>query len=437
MQLAIRARRVVAVVVSAGLVLSGCGLGGSENNSSAGGDNGSGKVTGDITGTISFQTWNLRAKYADYFNGLIKQFQADHPGTTINWLDQPADGYADKLAADASAGALPDVVNLSPDLAFPLYKQKLLLDLDVAAPDAAKDFLPGAWQGFAMPGQPHSYSFPWYLNTGPDFYNKKLFTDAGLDPNKPPRTYQELKDQALVLAQHSNGSIAMYGQTPGIEDFGLYGVDLMNQAGTQFTFNSPKGVELVNLFKQMYDVKALLPEALTATYTGSGKKFMAQQVAMSSGSAYDLKNFKTDAPGLYANIGITTPMTNTGKANMYLQGVSVSANSKNKATAIAFARFVTNARNQLAFAKIVTIFPSTAGTLNDPYFTTDDGTDDARVRVAAAKQLATAVNYTPVSFTDQMKTILRNELANAMLGKETPQQALDTAVNECDKLLAA
>jgi multiple sugar transport system substrate-binding protein len=353
----------------------------------------------------------------------------------VNWLDQPADGYADKLSADASANALPDVVNLSPDLAFPLYRQKLLLDLDAAAPDAVKDYLPGAWQGFAMPGQAHSFAFPWYLNTGPVFYNKKLFADAGLDPAKPPSTYEELKTQGLTLAANTKGAVAMYGQTPGIEDFGLYGVELMNPAGTEFTFNSAKGIALVELFKQMYDAKALLPDALTATYTGSGKRFMAQQVALSSGSAYDLKNFKTDAPGLYSNIGITTPMTETGKANMYLQGLSVAANSKNKATAIAFAKYVTNAQNQLAFAKIVTIFPSTAGTLQDPYFTTEDGTDDARVRVAAAKQLQTAVNYTPVSLTDQMKTILRNELANAMLGKSSPKQALDSAVSQCDKLL--
>ncbi|TCO53738.1 hypothetical protein [Actinocrispum wychmicini] len=125
-----------------------------------------------------------------------------------------------------------------------------------------------------------------------------------------------------MLARHTNRAVAMYGQTPDVEDLGLYGADLMNPEDTKFTFNGPQGVELVTLFKQMYDAKPLLPEALTATYTGSGKKFMAQQVAMSSGSAY-LKNFRTDAPGLSANVGITTPMSNTGKANMYLQGVSV------------------------------------------------------------------------------------------------------------------
>ncbi|KAA2250130.1 extracellular solute-binding protein [Solihabitans fulvus] len=429
------ARILLAAVTSVAVVsLSACGIGGSGDSGSQSTAN-DGPVTGDVTGTISFETWNLKAKYSDYFTGLIKQFEQQHPGAKVNWLDQPADGYADKLSADASADSLPDVINLSPDFAYPLYKKKLLLDLDKAAPDAAKDYLPNAWQGNVMPGQKDNYAFPWYLNTGPYFYNKKLFTDGGLDPNKPPTTYDELAQQGLTLAKNTNGAFAMLGQTPQIEDLGLYGVDLMDPAGTKFTFNSAKGVKLVELYKSMYDAKALLPEALSATYTGSGKKFLAQQVAISSGSAYDLQTFRTDAPSLYANVGITAPMTNTGHANMYVQGLSVAAHSKNKATAIAFGRFVTNAQNQMAFAKIVTVFPSTAGTLNDPFFTQDDGTDIGRVRVASAKQLANGINYTPVQLSDQMKTVLRNELANAMLGKSTPQQALDNAVNQCNQLL--
>ncbi|WP_211305235.1 ABC transporter substrate-binding protein [Crossiella equi] len=414
--------------------MSACGLGGSGEQPA------SSPVTGEVKGNISFQTWNLKSKFGDYFNGLVSDFEKQHPGTKVEWLDQPADGYADKLSADASAGTLPDIMNLSPDLAYPLYQKNLLLDLDTAAPEAKKDYLPNAWDGYVMPSpdpaKRRNAAFPWYLNTGPYFYNKALFRENGLDENKPPKTYDDLKNQALTLASKAGGKVAMLGQTPGIEDFGLYGVPLMDSGGTKFTFNDAKGVQLVELYKAMYDAKALLPEALSATYTGSGAKFLAQQVALSSGSAYDLQKFRTDAPSLYANIGITEPMTNTGKANMYLQGLSIAQQSKNKPTAIAFARFVTSKASQLAFAKIVTVFPSTADTLNDPFFTSaPEGDDEARVRVAAAKQLGTAVNYTPVQLSDQMKTILRNEIANAMLGKQSAKQALDNAVSQCDKLL--
>ncbi len=407
----------------AAVPVAGCGL----SSNSGGTTAGSGQVTGEIT----FQTWSLKPKYTDYVNGVIEAFQKQYAGTTVKWVDQPADGYLPKVMADASAGSLPDVVNVPPDLSFPLAKAGQLVNLDEALKEAKPEYLENAWTAFEIPGKGGCYGFPWYLNTGPIFYNKALFRDAGLDPEKPPTTFKELETQALQLAQSKK--IAMLGQTPSVADFGLYGVKLFEN--DKFTFNEPKGVELAELYKRMYDAGALIPEALTQNYTGAGAKFMAQQTALNPGSAYDLGKFKTDAPSLYANIGITKPITNTGSANMFLHGVSVPKSSKNQATALAFGRFVTNAESQLKFAKLASIFPSTAKGMQDPYFTTEDGSDEARVRVAAAKQLATAVNYTPVQFSDQMRIALLEQLAQAMQGKKTAKQALDDAVTECNRLL--
>jgi len=57
------------------------------------------------------------------------------------------------------------------------------------------------------------------------------------------------------------------------------------------------------------------------------------------------------------------------------------------------------------------------------------------VRVAAAKQLGDSINYTPVQFSQQMQDSLRQNLADAMLGKKSAKQALDDTVAECDRLL--
>ena len=406
----------------AAVPVAGCGLSSNTTSNSS--------ASGQVTGEITFQTWSLKPKYTDYVNGVVDAFQKQHQGTTVKWVDQPADGYLAKVMADASAGSLPDVINVPPDLSFPLAKAGQLVNLDETLKDAKPEYLENAWQAFEIPGKGGCYGFPWYLNTGPVFYNKALFQQAGLDPNKPPTNFKELEQQALQLAQKK---IAMLGQTPTIADFGLYGVKLFEN--DKFTFNETKGVEFVESYKRMYDAGALIPEALTQNYTGSGAKFMAQQTALSPGSAYDLGKFKTDAPSLYANIGITKPITNTGSANMFLHGVSVPKSSRNQATALAFGRFLTNAENQVKFAKLASIFPSTSKGGDDPYFTTEDGSDEARVRVAAAKQLKTAVNYTPVQFSDQMREALLQQLADAMLGKKSPKQALDDAVNECNRLL--
>lgn len=137
-------------------------------------------------------------------------------------------GYPQKLSADAAGGTLPDVVNVSPDLAYPLAKAGLALDLEKAAGKYRGEYLDGAWRSHRMPGMPGVYAFPWYLNTGPMFYNKELFAKAGLDPEKPPTSYDQLFKDAVSMARKSGRRIAILAGTPSIEDFGRYGVRLMN-----------------------------------------------------------------------------------------------------------------------------------------------------------------------------------------------------------------
>ncbi|MGW7637919.1 ABC transporter substrate-binding protein [Streptomyces decoyicus] len=427
MRISRRAAAATAVLVTSALTLTACGP--------SGGSGGSDSASGKVEGQITFQTWNLKANFKKYFDGVIADFEKKYPDAKVKWVDQPAEGYPQKLSADAAGGTLPDVVNVSPDLAYPLAKAGLALDLEKAAGKYRGEYLDGAWRSHRMPGMPGVYAFPWYLNTGPMFYNKELFAKAGLDPEKPPTSYDQLFKDAASMARKSGRRIAMLAGTPSIEDFGRYGVRLMNTQGTEFTFNEPKGAELLRHYKELYAAGALDSQALTAQAESAGRKFQQQSVAMNPGSALDLENFKKEAPSLYRHIGITDAANNTGKANMYVQGLMVNAQSKVKPAAVAFAHFVTDKKNQMAFAQQVTIFPSTKGSLDDPYFTKEDGTDATRVRVASAKSLKTAVNYTPVLLSDQMKTVLRNAVAKAVQGKQSPEAALDGAVAECNRLL--
>lgn len=114
----------VALVTSV-MALTACGGPGNSAGSDA--------VTGKVEGQVTFQTWNLKAHFKDYFEGVIADFEKKYPDAHVKWIDQPAEGYPDKLSADAAGGTLPDVVNVSPDLAYPLAKAGLALDLDKAA----------------------------------------------------------------------------------------------------------------------------------------------------------------------------------------------------------------------------------------------------------------------------------------------------------------
>ncbi|MDJ1137010.1 extracellular solute-binding protein [Streptomyces iconiensis] len=423
-------RPVSLTAVAVGTVLSltaltGCG---------GGGGGGAADASGEVKGEITFQTWNLRAQYKDFFNGLVAKFEEKYPDAKVRWVDKPAEGYAETLSADAASEKLPDVVNVSPDLAYPLAKAGALMNLskDETAAKYEKEYMPAAWKGNEMPGLDGVFGYPWYLNTGPMFYNKSLFKKAGLDPEKPPENYAELFSYGEKLAKKD---VAALAAAPTIEDFGRYGVPLMNKEGTEFTYNSAKGVELMTKYKKLFDQGGMDSQAMSSGPEKAGEKFEQEKVAMNPGGAQDLTNFQENQPQLYKNIGITEAPNNNGRPNMYVMSLGVAQNSKNKAAAVAFAHFVTNQKNQEAFARKVAVFPSTKGSLDKPYWTKNSGSPEDRVRVSSARLIEKAVNYTPVVMTDPMKTVLQKEASKVFLGKKSPKQALDDAVAESNKLL--
>lgn len=412
-----------ALGVASLFALTACGVGGGGQE----GTDASAATDGEITGEITFQTWNLKAGFQDYFEGVVEGFEEEYPGTSVRWIDQPADGYADKLSADASAGTLPDVINLDAGTGYPLAAADRLLNLDEADPDAGEGFLDAAWESNDWKAIGGHFAYPWYLNTGPAMFNTELFEKAGLDANDLPETYDELFEQAATMAAASGGDYAMIGNTPTIEHFGMYGVELMNEEETEYTFNNAKGVEFVERYRDLYDEGGLLPEALSQNYTGVDSNFQTARIAYMPGSAYNIEQLADIAPSVYENLEYTPAITNA-EPNMFSQSVGVSAGTENAPTAVAFAKWVTNAQSQLEFAKQVSVFPSSAGTLDDPYFDKSDGSDEDEVRVLSAKQVETAVIHSPSMFPEPAKAELREQIAKALLGEKSVEDALDDVV---------
>ncbi|MET9244505.1 extracellular solute-binding protein [Nonomuraea sp. NPDC003709] len=423
-----RTRTCVAALALGSLLLSGCGDGGATPQASG----------GALTGSIKFQTWNLKnEKFTPYFTELIAAFEKEHPGTKIAWVDQPAEGYQDKLSADAAAGALPDVVDMGPEAAYTLAQAGVLLDLNKADPQAKGQYLDKAWQAMTFSGLGGgTYGYPWYLNTGPAFFNTALFKKCGLDPAKLPATYDELFDQAETMAKNCS-DVSMIARMPVIEMFGEYGVPLMDAAGKQFTYNDAKGAEFVERFRKLFASKGLTQEALNNLQTKEVEEFKAGRLAYLSGSSYTLNDLKDTAPEIYKTLGIGPRISNAAP-NMYIESLVVNAAGKNQPLATAFAKYVTNTANQLAFAKKASVFPSSAGSMDDEYFTKDDGDPATKVRLESAAQVKKAVVWWPPAFSGSADAdTLREQIAQALLGKKTVQQALDESAKYSNERLAA
>lgn len=417
--------RATAVAAATLMALAGCGLGSDELTGEA-------KTTGEIKGKVSLQTWALKPKFTDYVQGVIDAFEKQYPGTEVEWLDQPGDGYSDKVLSQAAAGSLPDVTNLPPDFVLPLVKKGLLLDVGKADPKLASEYVDGGIAAYRYAGYDGVYGYPWYLNTDVNYWNKELLTQYGLDPTKLPSTLDELIAQARVMKEKSAGRVYLMSRKPGLGDLTLAGVKLMSDDGKTFTFNTPQAAALLDKYAAAYKDGLLPQDVLTDKYAGNAKLFSTGVAAWTTGGGNYITSLATDNPTLAPKV---IPSKAIGTPPLYVQGLSVSQKSGNLPTAIALARWVTNAENQAKFAHLVNIFPSTKASANDPFFAKSDGTPSGDAKVIAFTSLAQARMLQPVEVNGAMSDIINQQFSLAISGGATSQKALDDAVSRCNQLL--
>ncbi|PZF63587.1 sugar ABC transporter substrate-binding protein [Curtobacterium sp. MCPF17_047] len=419
-----RVAAILAGAAATALVLTGCSSGGTA--STGGGD-------GEVSGSITLQTWALTPTYTDYLNGVVKAFEKKYPDAKVKLVDQPGDGYADKVLSQASSNSLPDVVNLPPDIALPLAKRGFLQDVSKDDSKLSSTYVEGALAAYDYKGVDGTFGYPWYLNTDIDYWNKTMFEKCGLDPASPPKTTDELFTQAETMHQKCPDDYLM-SRKPGLSDFSLAGVKILNADGTKFTFaNSSKAADLITKYAKAYKDGLMPSSVLNTDYLGNSTLFTQGKVAWTTGGATAISDFEKNNPSLKGNIIVSPALDNPP---LYVQGLSVSAKSKHIATAEALAEFMTNAENQEAFAHLVNIFPSTKSSQSDPFFSKDDGTVQAKARVLANEALKTAKNLNPVEANSAMTDFLDQQIALAMKGGTTPEKALQTAQDKMNTLLA-
>ncbi|MER5961608.1 extracellular solute-binding protein [Streptomyces sp. NPDC002057] len=420
------ARLAVAVVVTT-TALTGCGL-----SDTSGADGPRPVVTGEVKGKVSIQTWALKPKFTAYMEGVIDGFEKRYPGTEVEWLDQPGDGYSEKVLNQAAGGSLPDVVNLPPDFALPLVERNMLLDVAGADPKLAEEYVKGGIDAYRFAGREGAYGYPWYLNTDVNYWNAELLTAYGLDPKKPPTGLDELIAQARVVKEKSGGSTYLMSRKPGLGDFADAGVRIMAEDGGSFTFNTPEAAALLDTYRAAFQEGLLPKDVLTDTYAGNAKLFSAGTAAWTTAGANHITGLATDNPTLAPKV---VPSAAVGTPPLYVQGLSVARGGRNPAAALALARWVTSAENQAAFAHLTSIFPSTRASANDPFFSESDGTNAGDAKVIAFKSLAAARMLQPVQVNEAMSTVVNQQIALAIDGRTSSQQALDTAVARCNALL--
>ncbi len=104
------------------------------------------------------------------------------------------------------------------------------------------------------------WSIPWQRSTPLFYYNKDHFREAGLDPENPPQTWDELRAAAMALTKtDANDNVIQWGLEIPINFWILKplvlqaGGTLDNEAGTALTIDTPEMRDVLGFLNSMVE----------------------------------------------------------------------------------------------------------------------------------------------------------------------------------------
>jgi putative chitobiose transport system substrate-binding protein len=385
--------------------------------------------------SLQFWTISLSPNFDDYINGRIKKFQDENPGITVKWTDLPYDAMEQKLLASIAGGNAPDVVNLNTGMTMTLAGKNALVDMNAEATDEQRSIYFESLYNSAKLGE-SVYAFPWYYGLNAFMYNKDIYEKAGLDPNKPPTTWEELKQHAVTIKEKTG----KYGFVPTYNppaDLYFSGVPIISEDKKKIIINTPEALEWVKWNKALFDEGVVPKESLSADANYATDKYQSGQIATLTTGAAFLSRVKTNAKKIYDNTLVAPmPVLKSGKYHAGLMNLVVPAKSENHKEAIALANFMTNDESQLEFCKVVNILPSTKKAAADPFFTQAGDDPESKTKIITVQEAAQAQDFT-LGVKDEGKILepLWKNWQKMLLGDITPEEYLSQSESAAQKIL--
>ena len=300
----------------------------------------------------------------EWINPLIEKFEKENPNIKVSlerltWTD----GF-NKIVTALSANQAPDVIEIGST-----WVAGLSLDggLKPIEPKSLRNKLAN-WEPAYFKGR--YYAVPWTLSTGALFYNKDLLKKAGF--KTPPKNWKQLLKQSQAV--HKMGKyIYGYGLKTGAyttwQKFLPYawsnGAKIINPDWKSTGVNSKAFKEAVSFYNELKEV-SLFDENLVVR-----KQFQEGKVGFMIEEPGQINKFKKESPNLNFAV-IQLPKAPTGKSINFAgaQMLAITKNTKNKAAAEKFIRFLVEAENSKAITRrITTLFPADKQGTQDDFYT--------------------------------------------------------------------
>jgi ABC-type glycerol-3-phosphate transport system substrate-binding protein len=325
--------------------------------------------------------WHWMTDRDSAFLKLAQEYEA-HTGIKVNFeLYAPSDAYSQKIRAAAQGETLPDIFGIlgeKRDFAS-FARAGLVLNLSPAMEENN-----GAWKNSFYPkallvnefpaGNSYKvpagiYGVPLDIMTIQMLYNKTLFKQLGLNPEKPPATFAEfLEIGAKIKAANLQGLVSGFSELWMIDclasnyAFNIMGKDkVLATIRGEVAYTDADWVKVFSLFKQMKDSGVLSDGLMTMMNKTAEQLFATDKAVFAFNGSWCLNVYKAMNPNL--NYGVMLPPKASDAFPMAIWGGAgssfmVNAQSKNKDEAVRFLQWLTGTDQQAYLAEVTNNLPA-------------------------------------------------------------------------------
>ncbi|MFC5820807.1 ABC transporter substrate-binding protein [Nonomuraea harbinensis] len=242
-------KRSAGLLVASALGLAACGSG--QQAPPAGG-------AGQVTITVACQPAKSAPKERQAWDDDVAAFMKANPGVTVKSTDQQP-CFDPKTFGPKLAGGQMETVFVVPVTNYDdVIRQGQALDITAYTGEIknwddlrqdVRDLVTKDGKVYGVPNVHYGVGL---------VYNRKLFAEAGLDPNTPPTTWAEIREAAKKIAALGPGHVG-YGEYSGGNTGGWHftqaiygrGGSILTDDGKKAAFNSPEGRAVLQTLHDM------------------------------------------------------------------------------------------------------------------------------------------------------------------------------------------
>lgn len=398
---------------------------------------------------------SMEGELGEEVNALATEFNKTHPDYKI--MPVYKGNYEQSLAAGIAAfrsGNAPAILQVYEVGTATMMASKAIKPVYEVFQDAGiafdeSQFVPTVSGYYSDAKTGHLLSQPFNSSTPVLYYNKEAFKKAGLNPDEPPKTWQDMAAYTAKLRESGmkcgyasgwQGWIqienfsAWHGKPIASKNNGFDGVDAVLE------FNQPAQVKHIALLQEMnkkgdFSYLGRKDESTEKFYNGDCAIITASSGSLANIRKHAKFDFGVGMMPYDAEVEGAPQNAIIGGASLWVMAGKDPATYKGVAE---FMQFLAKPENAAQWHQKTGYLPITTAAYNlsreSGYYDKNPGAD------IATRQM---LNKPPLAYTKglrlgnmpQIRTIVDEELESVWSGKKTPQQALDTAVDRGNQLL--